>query len=135
LIAVLVQRGAGALQRALDRGRTGAEHVGHLVRGEAEHVAQHERGGLPGRHALQAGDEGQLDRLGGLVAGIGARRGVGDAFEQGIGIGLQPGDLTAPTGLGRLERRDRLGRDPAAGAAQRVEALVGRDAVQPGTQR
>jgi hypothetical protein len=48
LVAVLVQRGAGALQRALDRGRTGAEHVGHLVGGEAEHVAQHERGGWRG---------------------------------------------------------------------------------------
>ena len=96
LVAALLQRGAGALQRALDRGRAGAEHVGHLAGGEAEHVAQHERGGLAGRHALQAGDERQLDRLGWLVAGIGARSGVGDAVEQGVGIGLQPGDLAAP---------------------------------------
>ena len=31
-------------------------------------------------------------------------------------VGLQPGDLAAPGGLGWLERRDRLGRDPAVGA-------------------
>jgi hypothetical protein len=131
---VAVQRGACALQGALDRGLAGAEHAGHLVAVEPEHVAQHERGRLAGRHALQGGDEGQFDRLGGLVAGLWARCGVGDAFEQVIGVGLQPCDLAAAGGIRGAERGDRLGRNPAAGTAQRVEALVGRDAVQPGAQ-
>jgi hypothetical protein len=46
-------------------------HARDLMAVEAEHVAQHERRGLAGRQVLQAGDEGQLDRLGGRVAGAG----------------------------------------------------------------
>jgi hypothetical protein len=106
-----------------------------LAGGEAEDVAQHERGRLAGRHALQAGDEGQLDCLAGLVAGMGPGCGVGDPFQQAVGVRLQPGDLAAAGGLGWLERRDRLGRGPAAGGAQRVEALIGRDTVQPRAER
>src|SRR5215831_2488885 len=45
-------------------------------------TSQHQRGRLARRHALQAGDEGQLDRLARLVAGMGAGRDVGDAFQQ-----------------------------------------------------
>src|SRR5437868_7744417 len=40
----------------------------------ANPLSLHDALPISGRHALQAGDEGQLDRLGGLVAGIGARR-------------------------------------------------------------
>jgi hypothetical protein len=41
--------------------------VGHLGRPIPEHVTQHEHGALARREALEAGDEGQADRLSGLV--------------------------------------------------------------------
>ena len=46
VVAVLVQGRAGALQRALDRGRAGAEQAGYLVRAETDHVAEQERSEL-----------------------------------------------------------------------------------------
>ncbi len=116
-------------------GLAGAEHLRHLGRAVAEHVAQHEHGALTGRHALEPGDEGQAHGLPGLVAGVGAVGAVGQALEQRVGVGLQP-DRLAPA------RRLRLGRAaggrhvrPAGVVAQRVEAAVGGDPVQPGAQR
>jgi hypothetical protein len=129
------QRGPGPLQGALDRDRAGPEHGRRLLGRVAEHVAEYERGRLPRRHPLQPGHEGKFDRLGGLVPGLRARRGVGDALEQRVRVRLEPGDLAAPGRLGRLERRHRAGRDAPPGRAQRVEALVGRDPVQPRAQR
>ncbi len=135
LVAAAVQGGPGPLQDPLDRDRAGPEHGRRLLGRVAEHVAEHERGRLPWRHALQPGHEGQLDRLGGLIPGLRARRSVGDALEQRVRVRLEPGDLAAPGGFWRLERRHRAGRDAPPGRAQRVEALVGRDAVQPRAQR
>jgi hypothetical protein len=127
LIPLLVQGRAGALQGALDRDLAGAQHA-DLSGAEAEHVTEHERGGLAGRQALYPRDEGQFDRLGGLIARLGARRGVADALEQRVGVRLQPGDLAAASGLGRLERGKGLGRDPAAG---RHAAWAPFDAARP----
>ncbi len=135
LIAVLVHCRAGPLQAALDRGRRGVQQAGHLGRVETEHVAEQEGSRLARRHALQARDKGQLDCLGGLVAGLRTGRGVAYPVEQRVRVGLQPGDLAAAGGFWRLEGRRGFGRDPAARGPPGVEALVGRDAVQPGTDR
>src|SRR5262249_1842269 len=52
------------------------------------------------------------------------------------GIGFQPQRLAAPGRFGGQEARPgRLGPRPAAAGAQRVQAPVGRDPVQPGAQR
>jgi hypothetical protein len=75
--------------------------------------ARRPAGRLMGRQALQAGYEGQLDRLGGRIAGVGARCGVRNAVQHSVGVGLQPGDLAALGRLGRGERRHRIGPDPA----------------------
>ena len=58
----------------------------------------------------------------------------GDPLEQHVGVGLEPDRLGAAGGLGRLDHRGHLARSAGAGA-QRVQAAVGRDAVEPGAQR
>ena len=52
-----LQPGTGALQRALDQRRRGAEHDGDIGGGEREDVTQDQRRPLPRRQVLQAGDE------------------------------------------------------------------------------
>ena len=71
-----------------------------------------------------------------LVAGLRAERHVDRPLEQGVGEGLEPHDLAEPGRLGRLDPGDvpLLGRAPA-GRAERVEAPVGGDPVQPGADR
>ena len=115
----------------------GVEHLGDLGRAVPEHVAQHQHRPLAGRDPLQAGDEGEADRLLGLVAGVGPLCPVGQPLEQGVGIGLEPDRLAAP---GRLRRPGRAARrvhvlGPPALVAERVEAAVGGDPVEPGAQR
>ena len=103
----------------------------------AEHVAQHEHGALAGRHALQPGDEREADGLARLVAGVGPVGAVGQALEQRVGVGLQPDRLAQP---GRAparwpgRQRPAVARPPGA-VAQRVQAAVRGDPVQPRAQR
>jgi hypothetical protein len=118
------ERGAGPLQRSLDRDLGGAEHVRDLRRAVTEHVAQHQRGRLPRRQPLQRDDEGQLHRLP-------ARR---PRFRR-LRVRLQPGDVAAAGRFRRVERRQGLGGDPSPAVPDRVEAAVGGDAVQPGARR
>ncbi len=129
-----LQGGAGALQGALDRGFGGLEHDGGFGGRVAEHVAEHQDGPLAGRQVLQGGDERQLDGLLGVVAGFRPGRGVGQAVEQHVGVGLDPDRVGHAGGLGRLGHHRHLPR-AAAAVAQRVQAAVDRDAVQPGAHR
>ena len=123
--------GQGAAARALGRASSAArarcrallteasvvvQHLRHLGGAVAEHVAQHQHRPLPGRHPLQAGDEGEPDRLLGLVAGVGAGGAVGQALEQRVGVRLQPDRLAPARRLRRVGRaRQRRSRRPAAG--------------------
>ena len=100
----LLDRLAGALQGAVDRGHRGLERLADLLGGEAEHLAQDQHRPLARRQVLHRGDEGELDRLALLVAGVGGGVAVLD-LERLVGVGLEP-DL-----LGRPAR-------PAAGSGR-----------------
>ena len=113
----------------------GAQRVRRLAGPEAEHVAQDERSALPGRQDLESGDERQRDGLARLVPGLRPRRGVRHAVQQAVRVGLQPGHLAEPGGIGRVGQRPGGGRRPAAARPQRVQAAAGRHPVQPGTDR
>jgi cytochrome d ubiquinol oxidase subunit II len=131
---VVAQGRAGALERAGHGLLGGAEDAGRLAGGEPEHVAQDQHGPLPRRQPLHRGDEGQRDRLVGLVPGLGAGCGVGQVLERVVREGLEPGHLAEP---GRLGRRG-PGRHyalAAPGRAPHVQAAGGGDPVQPGPDR
>jgi len=98
----------GALQGALDRGFRGVEHAGCFSGRVAEHVAEHQDGTLARRQVLQGGDERQLDRLLGVVAGLRPGRGVGYPVEQHVGVGLDPDRGSEPGRLGRLGHQRHL---------------------------
>ncbi len=53
----VVEPGAGALQRALDGGCRGVEHLGHIGGRKGEHLPQEHHRPLPGRQELEAGDQ------------------------------------------------------------------------------
>ena len=95
--------GAGPLERAGDRLLTDIEDLGCLTGVEAEDVAQDERGALTGRQQLQGGDEGQRNRLPGLVPGLRAGLAVGYAVQEDIGTGLEPDHFAQAGGLGEVE--------------------------------
>jgi hypothetical protein len=117
------QRGAGPLQRAVDRGDAGAEQVGDLLGGPGEHVTQDQHGPLGAGQQLQGGDEGQGDALAPVHDGGGVGVGVGELVEQRIGVRLQPRDVERAA-------------DRAAGpAVDHLEAGRGADPIQPVPQR
>jgi len=97
---------AGVLEGAGDRGVGAAEHVGRLAGAEAEHVAEDQGSALAGRQQLQSGDEGQGDRLAGLITRLGAGLAVGDAVQQEVGVGLLPRILYAAAGTGPEGRKN-----------------------------
>ncbi len=122
-----------AAQQAVDRRRAGLEHLGDLGGAVAEHVAQDEHRTLLRREVLQADDEGQCDRLPGLVASLGAGSRVGDPLEEHVGIGLEPDRLVPARRLGQRARRPLVGAAPAR--PQGIERAVRRDPVEPRTHR
>ena len=94
-----LDRRAGALQRAVDRGDAGVEQLGGLAGLPAQHLAQDQRGPLARRQVLERGDERQAHRLvrDGRLGRVGLDRGVGRDR-------LDPGDLgkrVEVRGLGR----------------------------------
>src|ERR1039457_6013007 len=130
-----VERRARPLQSAVHRYLAAVEYAGHLRCAEAEYVAQHEHRALARRQVLKPGRERECQRLPGLVARFRPGRGVRQIFEQSVGVRLEPGWLGPAGGLGRLERgtggvRQLMAAVP--GVAQRVQAAIGRDAVEPG---
>ena len=117
---------AGALQGAVDGGDRGLERLPHLLGGEAEHLAQDQDRALARRQLLHRGDEGELDRLALLVAGV--RRGVAVLdLQRLVRVGLEPdllGDRLAGRGVG-------IGRGPySTGSSRRLRrAIVSRLAL------
>src|SRR5437588_2800962 len=83
---------------------------------------------------LKADDEPQVDRLFGFVASRRAGSLVRYALEQDVGEGLQPDRLAVAGGLGPLGHPLHPLR-AALGRPERIEGAVGRDLVQPGTDR
>ena len=107
------------------------------LRVEAEDVAQDEHGELARRQQLQRGHERQRDRLGLLVAGLGAERHADRVVEEGVGIGLEPRRPRRAGSARAVRLRGRPTPWPGVGAAdaQRVEAPVGGDPVEPRAHR
>jgi hypothetical protein len=129
-----VERGACALQRAVDRGHGRVEQLGDLAGLPAQDLAQDEHRALAGRQVLQRRDERQPDRL----ARCGDLRRIAIGQHAGVGHGLQPRLLGQDARQRRVGRRRRgqVHRSRAAlGALQHVEGDVRRDPVQPGAQR
>ena len=112
----------------------GVEHAGHLGAAEAERVAEHEHGPLPGREVLQRGDECQSHRLSHFVARVRPRCRVHELFEQHVRVRLEPDRLAQASRLGRFDHGWNLPR-AATPAAQDVQAPVCRDPVEPGANR
>jgi hypothetical protein len=83
---------------------------------------------------LQAGDERQLGRLPQLVARLGPGREIRQPVQQHVRVGLHPDRVGLPGRLGRASHQRHLAR-PSPAVAQRVQAAVGRDLVQPGAER
>lgn len=94
---------AGALQGTRHRLLSRIEDLGNLGRAEPEHIAQYHHDPLAGRQKLQSGDKGQRDRLTRLETNLGSGFALAPAMRQCVGIWLQPGDLSEPGGLGRLD--------------------------------
>jgi hypothetical protein len=125
---------AGALERAVDRGDGGLEHLGDLPRRVAEHLAQEQHGALGGGQVLDGGDEGELDALALLVARVGCRKAVAEPHRL-VRVGLDPhrlGERQADP-LRPAQRRHRVQRQHALrrAAGDLVQAGVRRDRVKP----
>jgi hypothetical protein len=128
------QRRAGALERALDRALAGVEHRGDLGGAEAEHIAEHQRRALAGRQVLEGDRERELERFAGLEARGRPAGAVGDVLDQRVGVRVKPDRLDVARWLERIAEGRHL---PGAArlGAQRVQAAIGRDPVQPGAHR
>ena len=124
-----------ALKRTVHGRDGGVERLGHLLRGEPEHLPQDQHRALVPREVLQRRDEGELHGLALLVAGVGRGIAVGEG-ERVVRIRLHPdglGERRARIGV-RVGRSARAG-GKAAARPPRVEADVGRDPVQPRAHR
>ena len=133
----VVDRPAGALQRAGDGGRGGVEHLGDLGGGEAEHVAQDQHGALARGQVLERRDEGELDALALLVARLRRRRGR-PRCRHLVGQRLEPDRLRQRLAepavcVGGRTVADR--EDPLRPALDQPQAAVRRDPVEPAAQR
>jgi hypothetical protein len=125
------------LERAVDAGRRRLERAGDLAGREAEDVAEDQHGALAPRQVLERRDEGELDALALLVAGLGPGEPVLQA-ERVVRIRIDPERLEQ--GLRgpvvRVGRRAVVdGQHATRPALDRPQARVGRDGVQPRAQR
>jgi hypothetical protein len=103
---------------------------------ESEYVAQDEHGELARRQDLKSGHEGQGDGFGLFVASLRAKRHVDRTLEEGVRIWLEPYDLAEPGRVGRFNLRHvPLHGRASVGRAKPVEAAVGGDPVEPGSDR
>ena len=127
-------RGVGPLQRAVHAGDRRVQQFGDLARLPLQHVAQDQHGALLRRQVLQGGDEGQANRLAlgqrlRRIARVRRNTVAGNWFDERT---LRQGRADEPIGGSR--RTGHLHRQGAAlPAAQRVEAHVAGDAIEPGT--
>jgi hypothetical protein len=128
------ERGSRSLQCAVDRRDAGVEELPDFTGLPAQDFAQDQHGPLPGWQVLQGRNERQLDRL----VGHGHVGGIGLAGKRAVQDRLDPGDLRArvQTGLDRFPRGTEVhGQSATIPALQHVEADVGGNPEQPGTQR
>jgi hypothetical protein len=131
-----LERPPRPLQGAVDRRLRGTQHRRDLDRSKAHHVAQHEHRALARRQVLQRRHERQAHGLAGLVARLGSGRPIGHAVQERVRVRLQPHRLDAATRLGQLARGVPWRRPrPPRRRAQRVQAPIRRDPVQPRAQR
>ena len=107
----VAEPGPGPLQRALDRDRGGAEHPGHVLGREGQHLTQQQDRPLPGRQVLEARDQRQPQAVPGDRDD---RRVVGLPGHQRVGHRLQPPELGP---VSRGPRRGRRGRTAAPGGS------------------
>ena len=136
--ASFVQPGTGALQRALDRDRGGAEHDRDLGGGERQHVAQDEDRALPGgRYCRLAMSASRSHSRAATTAAGSAESGS----HQRVRHRLQPARPSDPA-IFRATRPDPVPDRPGPRAApadpalgQRGQADVGGDLVEPGPHR
>ena len=134
---LLLDRLARALERAVHRLHGRLERIGHLARGEPEHLAEDQRGALVRGQVLERGGERELDALAPLVAGLGRGEPVLEA-ELLVRVGLDPHGLRQRQAepVGRLARRRLVERErPLRPPRDRVEARVRGDRVEPAAQR
>jgi hypothetical protein len=113
-----------------DGGFGGVEDASGFGGPEAEDVAEDERAPLAWWEVLERGHECERDGFARFVACLGPGCVVVWAVEQDVGVGLEPDRLAAAGGLGWFDHGlVLLGAAPLV--AQRVEAAVGGDAVEP----
>ena len=125
------------LERAVDRGDGGVQLLGHLACRKPEHVAENQHCALSRPELLQCGDEGELHGLSLFIASLGHRvaRLEPDLL---VGIGLDPdrlgkGGALVVAGLRGASMVNR--KRPLGPPRERVQADVGRDPVQPGSEQ
>src|ERR1700682_5483914 len=122
------------LQRAIDRCHAHAEELGDLLSLPSQDLAKDEGRSLARRKVLQRGHEGEPNGL----ARHGELRRITLRRKQAIRDGLEPGCLRERVQI-RFHRRasgPQIHRPcPPVASLQHVEADVGRDPVEPGTQR
>ena len=83
---------------------------------------------------LQAGRERKPEGFPGLVARLGSWTAIRDPFKHCVWVRVEPHLLGQPCGPGWLGHRRYLLR-AAPPVAERVQATIGRDPVQPGAER
>ena len=128
-------RRAGPLQRAVDRRVGRLEQLGDLFGAPAQHLTQDEDGALARRQVLQCGDEREPDGVAGdrdvgRVA-VGADAVVRHRFDPGAARARLTEQRRQRRRRGRQVDRQRT----AFPAAERVEADIRGNAVEPGPER
>jgi hypothetical protein len=117
----LLQRDPGTAHRAVHARRADVQQLADLLGGEPEHVAQEERGPLPGRKRLDRGQQCEPHALANVVSGSRLGRVRRQLVEPRIGVRREHGRLVA--------RRLRHGTIVESGKAD-----VRRDPVEPGAE-
>jgi hypothetical protein len=127
----------GALQGAVDRDGCGVERGGGFAGREAEDVAEDQYGALACGQVLKCRDEGELDALALLIAGLRAGQAAAESQPR-IRVGFQPhrlgdwlGGVVVGVGGGPVVEREHASGPPL----DRSEAGVGGDLVEPGADR
>ena len=126
-------RGVGSLKRAVDAGDGRVEQFGDFAGLPFEDVAQDQDGTLLGRQVLEGGDKGETDRFTfGRSIGRIARMGGHDVARCRLDEGTL-GQRRSDEPVSGTRHTRHLHREGAALAtAQRIEAHVAGDSIQPG---
>jgi hypothetical protein len=129
----------GTLERAIDRRDRRVKQPAGFRGRPSQDVAEEQDGTLPWREMLDRGDERELHGLAHLIPRIRARRGIRDALEGGIRVGLKPWDfcrrlaLWHPVRWGTKSFGKHSSRVRPAG--EEIQARVGGDPIEPSPER